>query len=431
MSSYLAVFFIIGTKASIALIGVALTLVVTNVLSLESSGLFLLCYAVVQVGGACITLGARNYLIKKQSSSAVSRWGRINNDVSFMLLFMLFIAFSAGAVIYAFFQLFSATFPSADLVSSIIPFLAFGVFCLGVLQVISAVFQGLQRSIMASILQQFIAPALFITFALIYQVMIGSISFLQLVKVYSVCLGLAAFLSIVVWLSQPKSRLHFAVRMSESMKVSFFSLFIILVMQQVTLWGGQLVAGYYLTLDDVATLAIVQRLSGVMSFILVANNMVFAPKYSFAFSSGEYSELNRLSLTSGRLMLLLALTSLGALFFFREQFLTLFNLDIANAEMLFIIVLVGQFVNVITGSSGCLLTMTNNERSLQKIVIFVGVTTLPLTILSTVLWGATGTAISIAFSTMLQSILATNQVKKQLGFSPVNVFRSVESNEVR
>ena len=202
-------------------------------------------------------------------------------------------------------------------------------------------------------------------------------------------------------------------------------------MQQVTLWGGQLVAGYYLTLDDVATLAIVQRLSGVMSFILVANNMVFAPKYSFAFSSGEYSELNRLSLTSGRLMLLLALTSLGALFFFREQFLTLFNLDIANAEMLFIIVLVGQFVNVITGSSGCLLTMTNNERSLQKIVIFVGVTTLPLTILSTVLWGATGTAISIAFSTMLQSILATNQVKKQLGFSPVNVFRSVESNEVR
>jgi len=159
------------------------------------------------------------------------------------------------------------------------------------------------------------------------------------------------------------------------------------------------------------------------SFVLIAVNLVVAPKFAKAFADGRQGEVNHLSRLSSRLMLLMAVPVLLVMLLFPKFLMGLFGEGYVVAAPLLQIMAVGQFVNVFTGSVGYLLTMTSHEKDLRNVVLFSGPLAVVLAFVLTKEYGLMGAAYATAISIATQNLLAVYMVKKRLGFNTLNVFR--------
>jgi O-antigen/teichoic acid export membrane protein len=86
-----------------------------------------------------------------------------------------------------------------------------------------------------------------------------------------------------------------------------------------------------------------------------------------------------------------------------------------NASLLLVILSVGQFVNVCTGSAGVILSMTGNQNILMRITTTSAAFMLIGGVLVAPYYGSTGVATVAATAMILSNILAVIAVKKRLG----------------
>jgi len=101
-----------------------------------------------------------------------------------------------------------------------------------------------------------------------------------------------------------------------------------------------------------------------------------------------------------------------------------FGEEYVQAAHLLQILIIGQFINVITGSVGYLLNMTGHEKDMRNVVFFSGPLALILGFVLTPLYGATGAAVATAIALASQNLLAVFMVKKRLGFNTLNLFNN-------
>ena len=81
------------------------------------------------------------------------------------------------------------------------------------------------------------------------------------------------------------------------------------------------------------------------------------------------------------------------------------------------ILLLGQIVNVVSGSVGNLLNMSGNEKDLNNVAILAGILVTILNFSLIPVFGVLGAAISTAIAISFQNISAAFYVKKRLGFN--------------
>ena len=93
----------------------------------------------------------------------------------------------------------------------------------------------------------------------------------------------------------------------------------------------------------------------------------------------------------------------------------IFGNSFKSGAFILVILALGQFINVITGSVGYLLMMSGNERLLRNNIIFIAVLNLTLNLLLIPKYGILGAAISTSVSLALQNIISMVIVKYRLG----------------
>ena len=194
-------------------------------------------------------------------------------------------------------------------------------------------------------------------------------------------------------------------------------------MSQAVQWSGQLISGAYVPSEEIAMLAVAQRTAVLTSFILMAVNMVVAPKFAALYKQGKTIELQNIAVFATRLMTLFALPVVGFMLLFSEWLMWLFGEEYKAGANLLRILAVGQFINVITGSVGFLLTMSGHERDMRNVVLFSGPLAIVLALVLTPLYGVTGAAVATAISVASQNLLAVAMVKKRLGFNTLAIWR--------
>jgi O-antigen/teichoic acid export membrane protein len=101
----------------------------------------------------------------------------------------------------------------------------------------------------------------------------------------------------------------------------------------------------------------------------------------------------------------------------------LFGEEYVQAAHLLQILVVGQFINVITGSVGYLLNMSGHEKDMRNVVFFSGPLALGLGLFLTPIYGATGAAVATAIALASQNLIAVYMVKKRLGFNTLNLWK--------
>ncbi len=135
---------------------------------------------------------------------------------------------------------------------------------------------------------------------------------------------------------------------------------------------GLLILGMFRSETEVGYYDIAVKLASLTTFILGAVNAMAAPKFSELYSKGKIYELLDLARKTSKMIFgltfpLLLILSLGG-----DSILQiLFGSDFSVAYIALLLLVMGQFVNSISGSVGYFMNMTGNQTVFRNI-IFVG-----------------------------------------------------------
>jgi len=200
---------------------------------------------------------------------------------------------------------------------------------------------------------------------------------------------------------------------------------VIALMSQALQWFGPIMIGVWLLAEDVAYFNVAQRIALLTSFILMAVNLVVAPKFAAFKAVEDMINIRKTALFSVRLLLISAFPIITFMLLFPSFLMGLFGEDFEQGALILQILVLGQAVNVITGSVGFLLTMSGHERDMRFVTIFSGVMVVILTCTLTPLYGAVGAAVATAFSLAMQNLIAVYFVKKRLGFNTLKFWQKI------
>lgn len=186
-------------------------------------------------------------------------------------------------------------------------------------------------------------------------------------------------------------------------------------------WTDTFMLGIWTTPEDVGIYGVVVRTATLTSFILIAVNSVVAPKFAAMYAERDSLALGRLARDVSRLASLLGLPFLAVLTVFSQQVLSVFGPEFIVGAAALIILSIGQFINVATGSVGYLLMMTGHEKAMQHITIGAALLNILLNVLLIPILGILGAAISTASSLALMNIVGAILVHKKLAILTVPI----------
>ena len=197
---------------------------------------------------------------------------------------------------------------------------------------------------------------------------------------------------------------------------SCMPLYVVDMMAIAVLWAGQLLAGHWLAPQDQACLAAAQRTASLASLLLMALNMIVAPRFAALHHQGHSDALRRLAQGSTLAVTFLAIPLVLLMCLIPEQVMSIFGAGFNRAAIVLPILAFGQLINAMTGSVGYLLSMSGHERDLRDITLISGLCAMLLPLLLLPVWGVVGAAVSTVIALSLQNILALLKVRRRLGF---------------
>lgn len=233
---------------------------------------------------------------------------------------------------------------------------------------------------------------------------------------YSVSSSVTLALGLAWWITGLPNR-KIATFQTRKILSSGAALWMVTVMGQAVQWSSQFVAGYWLQAGELAEFSVAQRTAMLISFALIAVNMIVAPLYATTYAQGKIEDLERLV---RKVMLCTAAVSAPPLAFlclFPHVVLEIFGSQFTSASTCLVIMSLGQFLNLVLGSAGYLLTVTGHEKALRNLVFVSGPSAVILSVLLVPKFGAIGASVAVALSVAMQSILTIIAVKKSIGLN--------------
>lgn len=417
----LQVFFIRGFGAGA---GFLVSLIVAHTLSIDDAGYFFLSLALISLFGTFITLGSPTLIIKLVGSEQDRSWRNINYGISSSIIFSSL----CGLAVVAFstyFSVFLANVFGKPELTNYIPIIAIASVTFSLLQIFSSSLQGKQKANQASTVQNVITPSFFLCIMGSSILFTYSFTALDSLLIYLFAISTSLIVAGLLWFRDSRSQFTLKFKMAPSLSQSLAPLFVVMIMTQIVQWSGQLATGKYLSVENVAYFSIAQRTALLATFVLIAVNLIVAPKFANAFAKGNMQEVNRLALSSSKIMLVIATPILLLMLVFPAFLMRIFGNEFVIAAPVLQILAIGQFINVISGSVGYILNMTGHEKDFRNIVLISGPLALILALLLTKNYGLYGAAYATAISVATQNLLAVWMVKKRFGFNPLNIFRTI------
>jgi O-antigen/teichoic acid export membrane protein len=194
--------------------------------------------------------------------------------------------------------------------------------------------------------------------------------------------------------------------------LSSMPLFGIALMNQVITWSPTLFLGVWESSENVGIYNVANRTAMLTSFVLMAVNSIAAPKFTELIQRGDMKALENLARVSASMMLLISFPLVFVLVVFPEWALLFFGDEFREGSTILVILAIGQFVNVVTGSSGILLIMSGNQKVMKNNMLLSMIVCVLLSLWLIPGYGVVGAAIAGAISLASQNIIAVFMVWK-------------------
>jgi O-antigen/teichoic acid export membrane protein len=176
-----------------------------------------------------------------------------------------------------------------------------------------------------------------------------------------------------------------------------------------------LLLGVLLTPEAVGIYAVANRITDLIAFVLTAANTALSPAFARLYAMQDMQQLQRIVTRSVRVVMLLTLPIVAIIIVLGPWLLLLFGDAFTRGYTVLLILCIGQIVNVMAGSVGFLLTMTNHANDAA---VAVAISLLLSTCFSLLLipqWGLEGAAIAATLSLIVWNGILVLRVYQRIG----------------
>jgi O-antigen/teichoic acid export membrane protein len=184
-------------------------------------------------------------------------------------------------------------------------------------------------------------------------------------------------------------------------------------------WGPLFFLGFWVSSQEIGIFGAASRVAMLVSFLLLTINNVIAPKFAELYSKGDLKDLGQTARQAATMVTLLVSPIFFMLLFQSDWVMGLYGEGFERGGTVLTVLVIGQMVNVITGSVGSLLMMSGNEKLFNYINALAFVLQIALLVLLVPSHGAMGAAIASAVSVVLVNITAAISVYRIIGIVSV------------
>lgn len=179
---------------------------------------------------------------------------------------------------------------------------------------------------------------------------------------------------------------------------------------------GVIILGMFRNEAEVGYYSIAVRLATLTAFVLQAINSMAAPKFSELYHAGKMDELFYIAKKSTKLIFLSTAPILIILIAFGKPILAfLFGGEFTIAYLAMVFLVVGQFVNSISGSTGLFMNMTGNQKVLRNISCGAATINVVLNLLLIPTLGIIGAALAGMISIIFWNCYTLAYIKRKYG----------------
>ena len=175
-----------------------------------------------------------------------------------------------------------------------------------------------------------------------------------------------------------------------------------------------LLLGFCYRPEQIGIYAIAYSIISLIDFGLIAVNMVIQPQMSELYATKNYKELQTITKYASLFSTAFGIFSVISLVIFGQLLLSLFEINSFIAYQTILILAIGKLVNSVTGPCGSLMTMTEQEKPYNIIMVVMLGVTIVLTVTLIPAYGLVGVAIAQTLSLSLWQILITIFVNRKL-----------------
>ena len=410
----------VGVKVLSAASIFIMNIVVTRTLGATEAGLFFLAFTLVTVAAAVGRLGLDHVLVR-----FIAMHHANNSPGLLHSVYRKSIAWVAGAsILIALFGWLGidwlvAQFFDLPGFSAVLHSMLLAIPLVALFTIQAQALQGLRRVAQSMLTLNVLAPLLLLL--LLLAMPIDSADTLGLY--YIIACSLTLVVGLVFWFQSAPARRSGESFSSGKLVRTTMPLWAVAVLSQVVQWSSQLMLGTWSSAQDVAFFATAQRTAMLTSFVLIAVNAIAAPKFAAMHARGDRAGLQRMAKMSVRLMLVAAVPALALMLLFPQWIMGFFGEEFRQASTALVILALGQFVNIASGSVGYLLSMTGHERMVRNNTMFSAILVILLGFFLIPPHGLLGASIATAVAIASQNLLGVYQVRRLLGFNTLQFWK--------
>jgi len=418
---------VMGFKVLGAIVGFAITYVITTNFSADGYGVFELCLTLLTILSMFSRAGIDSALVR-----FIPEFKDKNDEQSLKKVYALtmMIALPASVVfsvaLYFFAEQVAVGFGSADLatgfryVALVIPFSTW-------LGLNSEAFRGMKNMIAYSFYQR--GTVLVLAIAAIYFLMAQDfaaentpfVAFGIGVISLSIIAGIVAPLKIKNLISEKfhVEKSHKAFNLS-ALSVVAFPMLLSTTMFIIMNWTDTIMIGIYLEEWEVGVYRLAFKVAALITFAQFAVSSIAAPMFSSYKTNNDIQGMKKITRNIGFLNILISTPIFLVIIIFPDFILGIFGDKYSDFGSLPLIILaVGAIINAVCGPVMYLLNMTGREGDVRNILLVSSIANFILNLIFIPRFGLIGAACATALSTILWNILGVIKIKQVYGFLSV------------
>lgn len=233
----------------------------------------------------------------------------------------------------------------------------------------------------------------------------------------SLCLNLSTFVAFLVGLIAWNSKKYTKWKSVGylNVKESCMALWIVAIIQQATVWGGQLIGAFFMIPNEIAVFNVFQRITTVLQFFLLFASLVFSPKIAALYAQNKKVLLQELIYKINFILLVVCILAAVSDLFGGYVIEFVLGKEYSKYIIVFHILFAGQLVNTLLGFSFFILTMCGKEKELRDIIIKTFLFAVLLNILFSYFLGVIGISIISVVMVSVQNILCVRVMRNNMG----------------
>ena len=401
-------------KVASAGLSFTFNVVIARALGAQGAGVYFLALTVVTILSVMTRMGLDNTVLRLTAASLVEKnWSRVKGIYQQSLQLCLFVSLTISLLTFIVAPWLAKTvFNESELIMPL-RWMSLAITPMALIVLYAQFLKGLRRTGEAVMVQSLFIQILSLLLLFLF---VPSLKGTGAVYAYVI----ASILTCIIawwlwWRATPLMRSVVASKNIQELLISSIPLFWSTAFQQITLWSSTLMLGAFSSSDQVGIFGVANRTTLLVSLVLIAVNSISAPKFAALYKEGKMLQLEKMAKHSAKLMTLMTLPFAIIFILFSNKIMSIFGAQFSQGASLLVILTIGQFVNVASGSVGFVLMMTGHERLMRNNMAFCAFLNIVLNSILIPIYGALGAAITSAIVLILQNVIAAIMIRRVLG----------------